>query len=422
MMTRAVVLALVLTLVTACGGGSGPAESSLPGTPTLNSLPVVPPEAMRNELSIYVDAGPADTGYNVNRLYTDVTVCYPGRSSPGSPTQCQTIKHVLVDTGSTGLRLLSRAMAPDLNLSGVTAGGFQLLNCAKFVDDSSAWGPVAMADIVLGGKTAASVPIQVIGDPVFNSLATASPSPCSGTATTTAKDLGANGIIGLGLFKEDCGTGCATIVNNGFYYTCTDASCAATKGATASIAQQVKNPVPLFATDNNGLLINLPEVTSPGAPTLDGTLIFGIGTQSNNQLTSGTVLTTNDFGYITTEFAGKSLNTSFIDTGSNGLYFDSSTIPSCSGSSTGFYCPTSRATLSATLRGANAVTALIPFSVDNASALFVGASNNVLPTLAGTIGDPNTFDWGLPFFYGRRVFIGIEGMTPSLTTGSFYAF
>ncbi len=417
LLCRAALIALVATGVTACGGGGGgsaPALNSVPGTPTLNSLPI--PPAVSNALSVTVDAGPAGTGYNVNRLYTDVTICHPG-----STTQCQTIDHVLVDTGSTGLRLLSSAMAPALNLNPQTAtSGLPLLNCAQFIDNSFAWGPVATADIVLGGKTAASVPIQIIADPAFGSLAAA----CStGTLMNTAATLGANGIIGLGLLKEDCGANCTNITNNGFYYTCTTASCTTTTGAKASIAQQVKNPVPLFAADNNGVLIDLPAVSSAGASSLSGSLIFGIGTQANNQMTSGGVLTTSSSGDITTLLAGQTLNTSVIDTGSNGLYFDSGTIPTCGGGgSAGFYCPSSLIILSATLVGANAVSIPVSFSIDNALALFADATKAVLPALSGPIGDAHTFDWGLPFFYGRRVFIGIEGQASALGTGPFYAF
>ncbi|MDO8251192.1 MAG: DUF3443 domain-containing protein [Rhodoferax sp.] len=423
-MNRAAALALVMILVTACGGGGGgsaPALTGLPGTPTLNIPPSLP--AVPNALTVTVDAGPADIGYNVNRLYTDVTICLPG-----SRTQCQTINHVLVDTGSTGLRLLSGVMAPDLKLNRQTVNsGLPLLNCAQFVDNTFAWGPVATADILLSGKTAVSVPIQIIADPAYNNP----PLACSGggEAITTAKTLGANGIIGLGLFKEDCGPGCVTNANNEFYYTCTTASCTAAPTPTAaSLAQQVKNPVPLFAADNNGVLIDLPAVSAPGAPSLSGSLIFGIGTQSNNQLTSGKVLTTNSFGYITTRLGAQTLTNSFIDSGSNGLFFDSATIPNCSGNSAGFYCPTSPTTLSATLVGANVVSSSVfSFSIDNATALFAGATNAVLPTLAGNINnpstfDPDTFDWGLPFFYGRRVFIGIEGQSSTLGTGPFYAF
>ncbi|NDP37653.1 MAG: DUF3443 domain-containing protein [Rhodoferax sp.] len=422
-MNRALALALVATLVTACGGGGGGDSTPVSVTPEAPSAPVVQPvPAAANVSQLTVDAGPSGTGYNVNRLYTTVKVCSP------DSTQCKTIEHVLVDTGSFGVRLLASAMDPTLNLKQSTgANGSPLLNCAKFVDDSFAWGPVVKADVVMGGMTAASVPIQVIADPAFNGLAAA----CSvgGTAITNATVLGANGILGIGLFKEDCGERCNQIVNNGSYYTCTDANCTATTGAKTSIAQQVKNPVPLFASDSNGVLIDLPGVSAAGAPSLNGSLIFGIGTQPNNRWTPGAVLTTDSVGYVTTLLAGQNLpssfTNSFFDSGSNGLFFDS-TITKCGTSADGFYCPTSPVNLSATLVGANRATSAISFSVDKATDLFAGGVNHVLPTLAGGIGDipghPSTFDWGLPFFYGRRVFFGIEGQASMLGTGPFYAF
>ena len=422
-MFRAAVMALVLSLVTACGGGGGsaPAVTTVPGLPSLNALPDVP--AVKNQQGIYVDAGPKDTGYNVNRLYTDITICHPGMSTAGSATQCQTIDHVLVDTGSTGLRILASAMSSALNLSRQTAAsGFPLLNCAQFVDNSYAWGPVAVADVVLAGMTAKSVPIQVIGDPAYNGLASA----CSvgGTALTTAAIMGANGIIGLDFFKEDCGAGCATVTHNGSYYTCTNANCTSTVNTRVALAQQVQNPVSLFATDNNGVLIDLPAASLPGVPSLNGSLIFGIGTRSNNQLlASSRVLTASADGYVTTLLGSKILATSFVDSGSNGLYFDFSSIPRCSGiDSLVFYCPTSQLNFSATLEGTNAQTLSVIFSVDNASGLFSTGINHVLPTLAGNMGDATSFDWGLPFFYGRRVFVGFEGATPAVAPGSFYAF
>ena len=406
--SRALVAALPVILVTACGGGDGPA-------PTPN-LP--------NVINVTVDAGPSGSGYNVNRLYTTVKICQPGT------TQCQTIDHVLVDTGSTGLRLLSSAMAPDLNLSRLTGGGRSpLLNCVQFVDLTYAWGPVATADIVLGGKTATNVPIQVIADPDFISLATACSASVNDKEITTAATLGANGILGIGLFKEDCGPGCTTNANNGFYYTCTDATCTATTGATASIGKQVQNPVSMFASDNNGFLIDLPAVSPPGAVSLSGFLIFGVGTQSNNRLLSAKVLTTSPSGDITTVLDTQSLSESFIDSGSNGLYFDFDPVklPPCTGTSSGFYCPPSRVTLSATLVGANRVASSgFSFSIDNALTLFGSGTNSVLPTLAGDISNATVFDWGLPFFYGRPVFFGIEGEASSTGTGSvtgpFYAF
>ncbi len=425
LLNRAFALACVAIFVAACGGGGGStiAPFSAPGTPILNSLPA--PPAVANELRVYVDAGPELTDYQVNRLYTDVTICYPGKSSPGSPTQCQTIDHVLVDTGSTGLRLLSSVMAPALSLNRLPASsGLPLLNCVQFVDNNSAWGPVVRADIVMGGKIAANVPVQVIGDPAFDALAAAT--SCNGNAITTAKALGANGILGVGLLAQDCGAGCVVNPHNGLYYTCTDARCNATKGAAASLDQQVKHPVPLFAADNNGIVIELPAAIPGGEPSLNGSLFFGIGTRSNNQLVSatGAVLTTNVTGYITAQLGLQNLTKSFVDSGSNGLFFDS-TISKCGIAAEGFYCPSSPISLSATLVGANGATSLVSFSVDNALTLFASRTdsflNHVFPTLAGDIGDARIFDFGLPFFYGRRVFFGIEDKASTLGTGPFVA-
>ena len=93
----------------------------------------------------------------------------------------------------------------------------------QFVDNSYAWGPVASVDLVLGGKTALNVPIQLIADPAAASPASA----CSvgGTQISTQTSLGAKGIIGLGMFLQDCGSNCVTNTRNGYYYTCTSAAC-----------------------------------------------------------------------------------------------------------------------------------------------------------------------------------------------------
>ena len=418
MFKNVLLIAMLAGLLTACGGGGGDVTASAStGTTTSNgsgSVPAAGPALASNVLAVTVDTGPA--GINVNRLYTNVTIC-----QPGSTTLCQTIDHVLVDTGSTGLRLLSGVLSPSLGLGNVaSASGLPLLACARFIDNSFAWGPVVTADITLGGKTAVAMPVQVVADSAFTGLAR---SCSSGAAIDTVASLGAKGILGMGLFKEDCGASCANVTANGIYFTCTTAACTAATATRASTAKQLKNPIPLFANDNNGFVVDLPAVSSAGAQSLSGSLIFGIGTQSNNQAASSRVLTTGATGYFSTLLSGQSLNTSFIDTGSNGLYFDSSMIPTCSGRvSSSFYCPTSILSLSATQVGTNAVNNPVVFSVDNTASLFADPAKTVLPNLAGTIGNARSFDWGLPFFYGRRVFTGIEGQPSVLGTGPFYAF
>ena len=392
---------LAALLISACGGGGG--GSAAPAAPLAN-----------NVLPVVVDGGPANSGYNVNRLYASVKICEPGTAI------CQTIDHVLVDTGSTGLRLLASAISPTLRLTPVAAeSGLPLLNCVKFVDNSFAWGPVVTADVALGGLLAARVPMQVVADPTFNRLA----SNCSagGVANDTVARLGANGILGLGVSKEDCGAMCAAITANKVYYSCADSSCNAATETKAAIALQIKNPVPLFSTDNNGLLIDLPAVLTTTASRLSGSLIFGVGTQPNNQPVGATVLGTSDVGLINTVFAGQSLVESFIDSGSNGLFFNAASIRTCTTAAPGFYCPLSRVNLTASMVAANAALIPVSFAVDDALSLFA-TGNPVLPTLAGDIGLTQTFDWGLPFFYGRRVFVGIEGQASSLANGPFYAF
>jgi len=418
---RLVAIALLASILGACGGGGGAIEAK----PVKASLVSTPSSFVANQINavqLTVDNGPASfTGYNVNRLFTTVTIC-----NPGTPSQCQTIDHVLVDTGSTGLRLLHTALSPALaqSLGTVTASAGQpLLNCVQFVDTSHAFGKVAMAHVTLGPKTAANIPIQVIADPAYSALS----SVCaSGQAITTVDDLGANGILGVGLYKEDCGAFCTTNPTNGYYYSCpTSGACTTATGTRATVAQQLANPVSKFVADNNGVIIDLPAIPAGGTIRTTGQMIFGIDTQPNNGSSSRTPLATDAQGYISTVLPATTMNTSFIDSGSNGLFFGTTSLPACGSGAPGFYCPASSTSFSTTLTGTNAASATVPVLVDNALSLFAlrnSVSYAVLPTLAGPL-DNTSFDWGLPFFYGRKVFIGIEGATPSsLGSGPLYAF
>jgi hypothetical protein len=380
---------------------------------TLNSVATTP-TTTANAVPITVDGGP--TGNSVNLLFATATVC-----RPGSQTQCQVIDHLLLDTGSTGLRILSSVLSSSLGLPSVTgATGFPVLNCAQFLDNSFTWGPLVSADVSLGSNTATNLPIQVIADPTYNAL---SSNCATGVANDSVASLGAKGVLGIGLFQQDCGVGCARVTNNGIYFTCASATCPKAIATTVSVNLQLQNPAGAFSHDNNGIVIDLPAVGAAGAPSVAGTMYFGIGTQTNNPLASASVLTTDVNGYITTSFGGKTLSTSFIDTGSNGLYFDSSAITQCtSGNLTGFYCPATASTLTATNVGANATRSTVSFSIDSASKQLSSAANTVFPQLAGTVNDSKTFDWGLPFFLGHRVFVGFEGKATGAVTGPFFAY
>jgi hypothetical protein len=397
--------AAVVASLAGCGGGGGGGGNNSGGGGGTTPPPV------NNTQPITVDAGPVGIS---NILFTSVTICAPGAS-----TNCQTIDHIQVDTGSTGLRIISSVLSPALGLrQEVDASGNPIVECAQFVDGFS-WGPIKIGDVHLAGEVASSVPIQVIGDPAFTSIPTA----CSnvGPPENTVETFGANGILGIWFFLQDCGAACVSSTVPGYYYICpASASCQA---ARVTLAQQVQHPVAMFATDNNGVLITMPAIPATGQASATGSMIFGIGTQSNNGTSGVTVIAVDPgTGNITTVFNNHSYSTSYIDSGSNGLFFGAGIYPVCSSPNDGFYCPATTQSLSATIRGTNGVSANVNFSVANTDTLTMNPNFYAFNDLSGEGPDTTTFAWGLPFFYGRTVFTAIEGMTTPAGTGPFNAF
>jgi hypothetical protein len=374
-------------------------------------------------VSLVVGPGPTPASSFFDIPTTTITVCVPSTST------CQTITNVLVDTGSYGLRLLASALN-GLPLSAQTdpaTSGNRIAECLPFADGYT-WGAVATADLTLGGEKANGLPINIIDD--NGSFSPTVPASCSsnGSSIGTLDDLGANGVLGIGLFSYDCGTYCTLPVSaqtSGYlYYSCNASTCTPT---TEALASQVINPVAMFGTDNNGVILQLPAIAASGATTATGYLVFGIGTESNNGLDGATVLTTNDVGNITTNFNGQALNSSFLDSGSNGLYFPDSSIPHCTGGAgaADFYCPSSTLSLTALNQGQNGATSTVSFQIANLD----GLSNTDFAL--DDVGGPATsitgigtsyFDFGLPFFFGHTVFAAIGGMTADGTVGPYVAY
>jgi hypothetical protein len=402
---------------------------------------------------VTVGFGPlgAAGGY-VNGIFTSVTVCAP------STTNCQTVDDVLVDTGSVGLRILNSALTtvPASSLGAITDNsGDQLQECVQYGDTSYSWGPMLLADVELAGEKASSVPIQVMGDNSF-----AVPSQCLATPVLsgygnddTVAALGANGILGVYGYPWDCGSYCTSssdLTQSGYYYyVCpTGQACSAT---TVPAQDQATNPVAAFSSaDNNGVLITLPSIpgSNPalGAPdgTVSGSLIFGIGTQTDNALaSSATVYALDEYGnipaltYNSIQYTSPN-NMSILDTGSNTLEFlDANTLASvgiieCT-DYPGLYCPNSTIQFNVTASGANSTSGTITFSIMSADTLFStgNAAFNDLAGDGGTAPSNDTFDFGLPFFFGRSVYIGMmpgaftgESAAPSAasSTYGYYAF
>jgi len=353
-----------------------------------------------------VDGG--TTGSAFNSPFVSVTVCQPGKAA------CATIDHVLVDTGSFGLRLEASAVPAALTValpSVAAPGGAPMGECAPFAT-GFAWGSVRLADVTIAGEHASAIPIQLVNDRTAG-FATP-PTSCSNTGANSGVSAGgANGILGVGLLAQDCGSACTTGPPPAVYYACSSSACTP---STAPLASQVVNPVAAFAGENNGVAIVLPDVPPGGTASMTGSLIFGIGTQANNQPGSVGVFTVNRVGNFTTTYKGMTIP-AFIDSGSNALFFTDPSLPKCSG---GFYCPPSTQSLSALVASPNGNSKTVNFVVESVNALGARSTNG---HVAADFGDSmREFDWGLPFFFGRTVWVALIGKSTPLGPGPFWAF
>jgi hypothetical protein len=420
-LSKFLILFLIFILATGCGGGGSGSGSSTPepvttpatvpesgsskaGTTSNTQTPVA--EAVINVLPITVNGSLCAANSYPNKPCVSVRVCAPGTSD------CRTITDILLDTGSFGLRIFKELLPVTMQQA---IGNSGLAECVQFGDGSSLWGSVQTASVTLGNEPAVLVPIQAVSS-TFG--ASTLPTACS-NARPTPVAAGFNGILGVGIFAQDCGTACENLANNGRYYSCTGSICSGTR---VPLAGQVQNPVSLLPVDNNGVIVQLPAVPLGGAPAIAGNLVLGIDTQSNNSSAGATAYAANQFGYFTTTFSGVSYRSSFIDSGSNGLFFTSpspSLLPNCAYSSGWFCPPPPPVSFFAANTAVSGEQIRVDFQIGNAGTLFM-SENKVFVEIGGNF--RGVFDWGLPFFFGRNVYVGIEGRTSSLGSGPYWAY
>ena len=425
--------AAIASLAVLAGCNSGSSNSSTSGGST--GTPVA------NTADVTVGFGAlGPSGAYINGIWASVTLCVPGTNN------CQTIPNLLVDTGSVGIRVLDSALT--LSLPSVKdSKGNVVQECVSFADFSYVWGPVALAGVQLpntqeqalqvpGQAANSGIPVQLIAaNPAFTApsscLSTPPPSGGSQVDENTVELLGGNGILGVGMFPQDCGTSCSTSPASQ-YYVCPSGTC--TEAAVA-LGNQLWNPVSAFSSkDNNGVMLKLPSVGASGAASVSGSLIFGLGTQSDNALGSAKIFEVDQYGnfpqvVLNGVTYSSPNNGSFIDTGSNAYYVsDASSLSStgiveCGSGLSGYYCPASPVSLNVTVSGANGVNGTVGISIANASTLL----NNGFAAFNNIGGDSGTglsndyVDLGLPFFFGRSVFIGIAGTNSTYPNG-FWAF
>jgi len=440
-MRRALCAMVGVLLLAACGGGGG---SSSSGGGSGSTAPP-PPPTLTNFATVTVDQGPAslNTGPNAytqsNVAYVSVTLC-----APGSTTNCQTIDHVQVDTGSVGLRIFKTVLNSSLlsALPGETDGSSNPVGeCYQYID-GYVFGSVKQADMTVGGESVSSMPFQVLSDTGVYSNVPASCSAAGGSNLGTVQDFGSNGIIGIGVTATDCGAACATapFESAAIYYDCPSSGCSSIIGRASSASapfQQLPNPVAAMNVDNNGSILVLPSVPSTGASTISGTLYFGIGTQTNNGLGSAKIYTTTNSssqfgaGLINVTYKGSTLTASFLDSGSNLYFFVDTSITPCSNASlNGLYCQSPALNLTPTIQGQNGASVSGAFTLSSAQTQF-SSSDAAVPGVGGNpdIFFPNfssffadSFDYGLPYFYGRSVYTAIEGRSAGGTVGPYFAF
>jgi hypothetical protein len=449
-------------------------NGSVPGTLTIvdgdgtQTVTLSGSNVSTNTVALTVSFGPNGPGPVTatsqpyfNGVFTSVTICQP------NTTTCQTVPNILVDTGSVGLRVLSTALTT-VTLAQLNDGNGNNLNeCTEYGDGSFNWGPVALATVQIGGETASSVPaasggtansgiaIQLISsDTVPPDVQSAGQCvvPSGSTPTNTPDEytvasLGANGILGIGNEPQDCDSAgvnyCSTVAgveqivtsqsdSDPYWYCSTAGAC---QPEVVPLQDNVWNPVATFPTDYQGVLVTLAAIPATGQATATGTLIFGIGTESNNAIPSGaTVYALDAYGnfnsaaYNGVTYTSTNSGGTFIDSGTNLLMVsDESTLGTSdctvSGTDIGYYCPSSTLNLSLGLTGSNGTSGTVSLPIANALSLFSNSSFAAFNDLGGpscipATGSPcsaatDSWDLGLPFFFGQPngIFVGIAGGT-----------
>ena len=168
---------------------------------------------------------------------------------PGSTTNCTTVPNVLVDTGSTGLRLLSGAVS-GLSLPSITDRAAMTFRSASSL---SAWhtsgGRLRRRTFIWPGKP---LPRSRFTLSAISAVCRAYELPQPGTSgavdLNTVQALGANGILGVGnLLRIAARLAPPLLTVPAVYFSCPSGACQITAVPTATTKGQFRNPVALFA-------------------------------------------------------------------------------------------------------------------------------------------------------------------------------
>ena len=447
------VLSICLSmLVTACGGGGGgsggdntassnlwlsQAQVNVVGSNSTNELSGIQvPDlsdcqlanpAQANEVPVCVDDGPivpstGQSARSVNRPFVTVRLCVPG-----STTQCVNVNHMLVDTGSTGIRVSVPALPKRIDLPAVTTrAGAPVAECMHFISGWT-WGSLNRADVYIGGLVARNMPIQLMESSATNPTLGGNgggafpDAPRTCYAANVNRNVGtigaiqANGIIGVGVWPNDA------LIAYDQYFVCNSGVCTVTNDLATS--QLPSHPVLYLPSFRGGVSLKMASISRSGARNATGSLTFGVTTVPPG----ASQLALNEFGMFTSNINGQIYPYSYIDSGTVGIFFDldSPTIPECT-RALGIYCPSTPQRTTATLSDSDGNNHDVSFEVANIESLFLNSSiePTALNNLTGPTNDsydlslPQRFAWGFPFFYGRTVYTLLAGTTLGGTHGA----
>lgn len=392
-------LAVLVTClgVAACGGGgdnnsSAPVPPS-PPTPPHNPYTPTPVPNTNDKVHIQIAPHSAKVCSYTNAACVTVLIC-----QADNPDNCDSVDDILLDTGSSGLRVFGSLLTK--TLASMEINGSAVAECVGFADGTGSWGPVKYANVKLGSAaTTEAIPIQVI-DVNFPTTG-AGKANCIG-ASTSPSDFSLNGIIGVGPLKTDA----ATVT----YFTCSGTICHAVVPPA-----YVTNPISKFAPGlNNGLTLTFAALPDEGATGADGYGIFGVATSAANtpkstvstfEIKASSPIPINVFSTF-----HETTLPSFLDTGSQFFYFEDYFLPKCPG--TNAFCPDNITAELAQMNGNDGndivSSAYINFNIGNAMQL-IDSGNTAFSNIGYVFPGFNNIDWGMPFYFGRTVYTVFAG-------------
>lgn len=379
-----------------------------------------------NVVPMCVDDGPVnpETGQSVNagnRPFVTIRLCVPG-----STTQCVNVNHMLIDTGSTGVRVSVPGLSSRIDLPAVTTRtGTPVAECMHFVSGWT-WGSLNRADVYIGGMVARDMPIHMMeshsrnptlggnGGGAFPTVPPACRFANVDQNVGKISAIGANGILGVGVWPND------DLLEYDQYFVCNAGSCSVTNDLDASL--RPSHPSVHLPSHPGGVVLRTAAVSSSGGRNVMGSLTFGI----TSLPVGANRLQLSSYGSFTTVINGQIYPYSYIDSGTVAYFFDSNSprITPCTRAQ-GLYCPSAPLRITATHADSAGNQFSVNIDVANAETLLSNATDpTALNNIAGPTYDSATpfatqrFAWGFPFFIGRTVYTMLLGTPQGGTYGA----